>query len=152
MDLLVIYGYSHIPDKLKKLRKHKKWLIHWFNSSPFIVSNMGFEEDGSHISQPRIEKLVINYLDTINAIDQTTEILKFKFKHFKRFFDSMGYECIQVNLNPETRNNGKLETILDEIMEIEEAASWKFNLEPDPAVHMTEDPTENMKRALEYLL
>lgn len=151
-DLLVIYGYYHIPDKIKKLRKRKKLLIHWFNTSSFIVSNMGFRDDGSHISQPRIEKTVVDYLDTISAIEKAIEILTFKFKQFKKFFSSMGYERIRINLNPETRINSKLKLIINEIMEIEEAASWRFGLESDPAVHMTDDPTENMKSALEYLL
>ncbi|WP_311407495.1 hypothetical protein [Liquorilactobacillus uvarum] len=96
-------------------------------------------------------KWSFKYIIRLEYIDFAIDILKFKYKHFTSVLDKVQSEEVILLKHGEDCSSVTAEKLSDEIAEIEEAASWKFNLEPESATHITDDGNENLKNILELL-
>ncbi|WP_054756596.1 hypothetical protein [Liquorilactobacillus satsumensis] len=151
LDVLLIKEYMNIPAKIKRLRCHKKRIEYRFNHQPFISSCMGYNEDGTRAKLLPIDKEVINYISHLEYIDWAINVLKFKYKNFVPILKKIRCEDVLLLKHGKKCSRIASKKILEEIAEIEEATSWKYNLEPEPASHASENVNENLKNILDLI-
>lgn len=151
IDFETIREYVNIPRKIKRLMQHKKQVDYNFHHQSFLSSSMGFNEDGTRVKLLPVDKMVINYITRLEYIDFAINILKFKYKNFTPVLDKVQSAEVILLKRGEDCSSVTAEKLSEEIAEIEEATSWKFNLEPESATHITDDVNENLENILELL-
>ncbi|MCP9357138.1 hypothetical protein KBX49_03990 [Liquorilactobacillus satsumensis] len=147
----MIREYINISLKIKRLIGHKKQVDYNFNQQPVISSCMGYNEDRTKASVMPVDKAVINYVSKLQYIDLAIEILEFKYKHFTPLLREVRIKDIFLLKKGEPCSVNVAKRLMAEVEEIEEAASWKYELKPELATHITDDVNENLEAILELL-
>ena len=143
MDIIEYYFslYYKLPNARRRVLKYRKE----FYQNQTLHSYFTYSESRWMVRGFRQDVQVVDFLDTLLALERHIEIMEFKQKHFRLFLRSLNRKdrhllhkkyCHKREL-PDTailRNVEKL--CFSEIQEIEEAACFRFNFYEMPGFLM----------------
>lgn len=146
-----INSYFFTNERIgKTIERSKQRQFNFYNQT--MITHSGFRDEEPATIAFNVENEVVNHVAAQEMAEQHIQLLEFKQHHIKRFFNTLDtssknyyYERYKHDLPVLNDRLDKL--ILEEVKEIEEAATHYFKLEED-VIYITKE-RETTKEKLE---
>lgn len=138
LDCSLINDYNHIGRRIAAIKQQACSFEYAFWQQSFMGSSLALDENGNRLSAPNVEKLVIRLVSIQETNQLATDALAFKQRQYRRYLSTLSDSERLAIIQPNTAPAALLTATLDEIGEIEEAASWRFGWLVDQHISASE--------------
>ncbi|MFC0233936.1 hypothetical protein ACFFIF_08040 [Vagococcus entomophilus] len=151
-DELLIKKYLHIDKEISKLYEYKNKLKEVFYSQN-MATHLVYDAHGVHSEGFRQDIKVINYLESLDIVEERINRYRIRKNYFKEFICSLS-DDEKEKLSLKCLNKIPpflFERIIGEIREIETAINFRYGIEPENFdVVLTENMNVNVERMCDF--
>ncbi len=155
-ELEVIEKYFNLDRKIKGLQNYKRDFSTWFYSQN-MTTHLVYDAHGIHSTGFRQDIKILNYLENLEKIDERIKINLLRREYFSEFLGQLS-ESEQKILKLKFVSNyainissEMIDTILDEIKEIEVALKFRYGIEPSFFdMELTNNVSDNLERMRDF--
>ncbi|MDE3295718.1 hypothetical protein [Lacticaseibacillus rhamnosus] len=151
LDRSLINEYNHIGRRIAAIKQQASGFEYAFWHQSFMGCSLALDENGNRLSAPNVEKLVIRLVSIQETNQLATDALTFKQRQYRRYLSTLSDSDRLAIVQPSTAPADLLTATLDEIREIEEAASWRFGWLVDQHISSSEPVTGFSSRIRDVL-
>lgn len=151
-DELLIKKYMAIDKEISKLIKYKAELKEVFYSQN-MATHLVYDVHGIHSEGFRQDRKVLDYLESLDMVDERISNHEFRKKYFNSFLRSLSIRELNDLMSSSLKSVSSLlvEKVIGEIKEIETAINYRCGIEVDILDEVdAEEMNENVGRMCDF--